>query len=66
MALSSSVATAQDVTISLGHVAPPPSIYHIAASYFAERVAENTGGSVAVDVFPGAQLGGDRDLLEGV
>lgn len=62
----SAPAFSQEVTISLGHVAPPPSIYHIAASNFAERVGANTGGSVKVEVFPGAQLGGDRDLLEGV
>lgn len=62
----SAAAFAKDVTISLGHVAPPPSIYHIASTYFAERVSTNTGGSVTVEVFPGAQLGGDRDLLEGV
>lgn len=55
-----------EVTIRMGHVAPEANIYHYAATHFAELVAEYTDGTVAVDVYPGAQLGGDRDLLEGV
>ncbi|MCT8974228.1 TRAP transporter substrate-binding protein [Microbaculum marinisediminis] len=60
------MAQSPDVTIRLGHVAPEENIYHYAATHFAERVAEYTDGTVAIEVYPGAQLGGDRDLLEGV
>jgi tripartite ATP-independent transporter DctP family solute receptor len=37
---------------------------NIAAIRFAERVAERTGGRIAMKVFPSAQLGHDNDALE--
>lgn len=33
--------------------------------YFADLVDEYTNGTVQIDVFPNAQLGSDRDALEG-
>lgn len=64
----SGTAMAQDpeVTIRLGHVGPEENIYHYASTHFAELVDQYTEGSVAIEVYPGAQLGGDRDLMEGV
>ena len=59
-------AAAQDVTINLGHVGPAANPYSWATEHFAEKVAEYTDGSVEIALFPGAQLGGDRDLLEGI
>jgi tripartite ATP-independent transporter DctP family solute receptor len=36
------------------------------AQKFADLVAEKTGGSVKIEVFPSSQLGNQRDLVEGV
>jgi TRAP-type transport system periplasmic protein len=48
-----------EVTLKLGHVAPPgPTTHDIAATKFAERVAANTGGKVEVKVFGNSQFGG--------
>lgn len=37
---------------------------HVAMEYFAERVKEKSGGSLIVDIYPGSQLGGERESLE--
>jgi TRAP-type C4-dicarboxylate transport system substrate-binding protein len=50
-------ATAQDVTLRLGHVAPPQTTYQQAAERFAANLGELSGGTMAVDVVPGGALG---------
>lgn len=39
---------------------------HKACELFCKKVAEKTGGNVIVEEIPGAQLGNERDYLEGV
>ena len=51
------VGLAADITLKLGHVAPPGSLYDAAATKFAERVAANTKGKVEVKIFGSSQLG---------
>jgi TRAP-type C4-dicarboxylate transport system substrate-binding protein len=50
-------AAAQDVTLRLGHVAPPQTTYQEAAERFAENLDELSGGTMAVDIVPGGALG---------
>jgi tripartite ATP-independent transporter DctP family solute receptor len=52
--------------IKLGHVATLDNPYHHGAQRFAALVAERSKGQVAVKIFPNAQLGNERDLIEGV
>ena len=59
-------ALAQDVTIKMGHAASSKHIFQTGLEMFAEKVAEKTGGSVAVEVFGDRQLGDDKQLLEGL
>ena len=40
--------------------------YHIGAEQFKKLVEEKSGGEMKVTIFPQAQLGGERDLAEGV
>jgi tripartite ATP-independent transporter DctP family solute receptor len=54
------------ITLRMGHPSPVGSHHNKAAVYFAERVAHNSNGMVAVDVFPGGQLGTSKDLIEGM
>lgn len=49
----------------LGHSQVTASPVHDGALYFAELVSEKTNGRVAIDVYPAAQLGAERDLVEG-
>lgn len=37
---------------------------HIAIAYMAERVAFHSGGKMRVDIYPGGQLGSERELIE--
>lgn len=57
---------AQKFVLKLGHVANTEQPYHEAAVKFAEMVKERTKGNVEIQVFPNSQLGGQRDLLEGL
>ena len=48
---------AQDVTLRLGHVAPPQTTYQQAAERFAANLSDLSGGTMAVDIVPGGALG---------
>ena len=67
VALSLAVpAWAADVTLKLGHIAVPDHPYGQGADHFAKLVAEKSGGSIEVKIFPSSQLGGQKDLIEGM
>ena len=53
---------AQDITLTLGHVAPPNTSYQAAAERFASELEALSGGTMAVDIVPGAALGGLGEL----
>lgn len=63
-ALMTTHAYAQDVTLRLAHFAAETHPGHIAAKQFAGRVAERTGGAVAVEIFPANELGSPPEQLE--
>lgn len=54
------------IQLRLGHVNSATDPWQTSAQEFADLVNEGTGGKVEVQVFPGAQLGGDRDVVEGM
>jgi tripartite ATP-independent transporter DctP family solute receptor len=56
---------ADTVTIKLGMVDPDGSNYHKGALGIAEEVEKATNGRVKIQVFPGSQLGNERDMYEG-
>ena len=58
---------AAKVEIKLGHVGPPvEDKTEIACQVFKKYVEEQSKGEIEVKTFPGSQLGGERELLEGV
>jgi tripartite ATP-independent transporter DctP family solute receptor len=57
---------AGQVELKLAHVTPTNNPYHLGADFFARRVAELTQGKVTIKIFPDAQLGNEKDLLEGL
>lgn len=59
-------ASAAEVTIRIGHIAEPVHPYGQGADYFAKRVGELSNGEIDVRVFPSSQLGGQKDLIEGL
>lgn len=59
-------AFAGNVVLKLGHIAEPVHPYGQGAEKFAQLVAEKSGGEIEVRVFPSSQLGGQKDLIEGL
>ena len=56
----------QPVTIRLGHVGFPGSLFDIAGNKFAEEVNKALKGRVEVRVFHSSQLGSDEQMIKGI
>ncbi len=56
----------KETVIKLGHIAEPSHPYAQGAEYFAKLVKERSGGLMEVKVFPSSQLGGQKELIEGL
>ena len=54
------------ITAKMGHVVATDSAYHYGAETFARLVNEKSAGTIQIEIYPNSQLGGDRDLLEGL
>jgi tripartite ATP-independent transporter DctP family solute receptor len=52
--------------LKLAHVLPPQAPVHQGMTFFADRVAELSGGQVEVQIFPNGQLGSETETLEQV
>jgi len=61
-----SFAFAQKVTLRYGHANAVTYPYHIAGLAFAKAVEEKSKGTLEVKIFPLGQLGGERDITEGL
>lgn len=65
VALSSSMAFAQDYTLRLSHTGAPGHHYQTITEQFAEEIAEKTDGAVEIQIFPADQLGNQLESVEG-
>lgn len=64
---SSSENTEEKITLKLGHVSAPGETHmDVASNFFKEEVENNSNGQIEVEIYPSAQLGGERDMLESV
>ncbi len=63
---SSSVAAEPEVVLKLGHGLAETVVLHQAMLSYAEKVAERSNGRIRVDVYANAQLGNERDMVEGM
>jgi tripartite ATP-independent transporter DctP family solute receptor len=61
-----SVPAPAQVTLRLGHVGFPGSLFAITADEFAKRVNTELKGKVEVKVFHSSQLGGDEQMMRGI
>lgn len=59
-------ALSAEYTIKFGHPNTELSDYHLGIVKFKELIEERSGGKVAVKVFPNAQLGNPRQMIEGL
>ena len=58
-------AQAQTV-IKIGHVLNADHVWHTCLTGFADEVGKATQGRVAVRIYPGSQLGNEKDMIEGM
>ncbi|WP_367716174.1 DctP family TRAP transporter solute-binding subunit [Nitratireductor sp. GISD-1A_MAKvit] len=63
--LSAGAANAE-TTLKVGHVFAADHPWQIALEGLSKDVAEATGGEVVIQVYPSSQLGGDREVAEGL
>jgi tripartite ATP-independent transporter DctP family solute receptor len=61
---SGSLEEMEPVSVRLAHVVNEQDGFHVAAVKFVELVEERTDGKISIEVFPNAQLGDERTLLE--
>jgi tripartite ATP-independent transporter DctP family solute receptor len=54
------------IVLKFAHITPTTFPYHDGALKFKEVLERISGGRVEVQVFPAAQLGGERDINEGI
>lgn len=66
LAFAPAAALAQPVTIRLGHVGFPGSLFDIAGNKFAQDVNQALKGKVEVRVFHSSQLGSDEQMIKGI
>ena len=59
-------ATAQEITLKLGHLANEDNSWHKASVKFGEELSALTSGRIAVEVFPNESLGKEIDLINGM
>ena len=61
----STAASAEPITLTLGHTGAPTHHYQTISELFAETVAERTDGQVIIEVYPSDQLGKQLEAVEG-
>jgi len=50
--------------LKLAHVLPTDHPVHKGIVFMAKKVTEKSGGKMRIDIYPGGQLGAERDLIE--
>ena len=57
-------ASSPKVILNLSHVMAPTELYHLEFEKMVERINERSNGSLEIRIFPGGQLGSQKDNLE--
>ncbi len=66
LVLSATAALADTVTLVYAEVNPITSLMGQTAQYFADKVAEYSGGTVAIDIQAGGAIGNEADVVDGM
>lgn len=53
------------MALKFGYINPVDSVHHQAAQRIAEDVKARTNGELQIDLFPGGQLGSEKDMIDG-
>ncbi len=66
LALAGPAQAQQKLVLKFAHIAPTTFPYHDGALKFKEAAERISGGKIEIPIFPAAQLGGERDIEEGI
>lgn len=58
--------SSEKVILKVGHINAPDHPWNVALEGFAKDVFDATDGNLEIQVFPSSQLGGERDMAEGL
>ena len=64
LALCVTSAAMAETVLQLGTTVNEQDSFHVAATKFAELVAERTGGEYKIEIYPNGTLGGESDMLD--
>ena len=62
--LLSCAADSKKVTLTLGHTLDTRHVVHLAMVFMGERLDELSNGTMAINIYPGGQLGSEREMIE--
>lgn len=57
---------AKNIILKAGHAASPTNTGHKAFEFMAKQLKEKTNGRISMEIFPSAQLGSERELVESI
>jgi len=63
---SGSAQTKDILKLKMGHSQAATHYYHKAGLSLASKVAKYSNGKISIDIYPACQLGGERDMIEGL
>jgi len=58
------IAADKPLVLRIGHVVTEKGVEHLASVRLAEILEEKSNGSIKLEIYPNAQLGGNREMLE--
>ncbi len=64
--LSSPAVAAENIVLKVGHAATASNTGHLAMEFLGKELKEKTKGRVSLEIFPNAQLGSERELIESI
>ncbi|HEY9209708.1 TRAP transporter substrate-binding protein [Acidovorax soli] len=64
--ISSPVVAAENIVLKVGHAATASNTGHLALEFLGKELKEKTKGRVSMEIFPNAQLGSERELVESI
>lgn len=63
-AIASTIASAQTVSLNVGHTLAPDSHYQVATTRLSDIAARKSNGQIKINVFPQSQLGGEVKMIQ--
>lgn len=64
--ISSPAGAAENIVLKAGHAATASNTGHLALEFLGKELKEKTKGRISMEVFPNAQLGSEREMIESI